>query len=323
MARRALIIGINRYESGDFFPELPCCVDDAKAMEQLLGSHWDGAPNYRCTRLSSDRDDVTEANVRAAVRQLVKEAGRDDDLLFYFSGHGMVVDEEGMLVTQDAQPNDAGFPMAELLKRANRSGAGSVLIILDCCHSGAAGTTGEVRDVDQATLAEGVTILSSSSAIGESRAGITNSLFTELVTAALEGGAADVRGHVSEASIYAYVSQALGPWQQRPLFKSYTRRLAPVRRCEPAVSDALLRSLPELFQGPDAPLRLDPGWEVTDESKDPAKVEKFNKLKLLRNGRLLDTEDNLDLYYVALKSKTVRLTRVGGLYWQLAREGMI
>lgn len=322
MTRRALLVGINRYES-DGFRDLACCVDDALGMEDLLGRHWDGSPNFQCTRLTSDRDEVTEATLRSALRDLTREADKGDDLLFYFSGHGMVVDEEGALVTQDALPDDIGFPMLELLRRANRSKAGSILIILDCCHSGEMGNTGDAQDINQATLSEGVTILSASSASEDSREGAVNSLFTELVMAALDGGAADVRGRVSAASIYAYVEQALGPWQQRPMYKSHARRLEPVRKCKPATPDPVLRRLPELFRGPDAPLQLDPSWEVTHETQDPAKVELFDLLKLLRNGRLLETEDERDLYYVALESKTVRLTPLGRLYWNLARKGNI
>jgi len=112
------------------------------------------------------------------------------------------------------------------------------------------------------------------------------------------------------------------PLQQRPLYKSYARCLAPLRKCKQTTPDEVLRSLPKLFRGPEAELRLDRSWEYT-EGNDPENVKKFNKLKLLRNGRLLDTEDGLDLYFVALNSKTVYLTELGRLYWRLAKKGFI
>lgn len=319
MSKRALLVGVNHYER---FEPLSCCVDDASQMEVLLQAHEDGSDNYLCTRLTTDRDEVTEATLRAALRTLTDGANGDDDLLFYFSGHGLVVDGEGTLVTQEAHPDDAGFPMSELLRRVNRCGAGSVMIILDCCHSGEMGNTGDAQNLNQATLSEGVTILSASSPKEASQEGLLNSLFTELVMAALDGGAADVRGHVSAASIYAYVEQALGPLQQRPMYKSYARSLAPLRLCEPTTPDDILRALPTLFRGPDAPIRLDPSWEYT-EGNDPENVKKFNLLKKLRNGRLLDTEDGDDLYYLAMKSKTARLNARGRLYWQMAKKGVI
>ena len=320
MAREALLVGVSRYES-DGFPDLFCCVNDARAMETMVGTHWNDERNFFCTRLTTDEGNVGEAELRSAVRKLMQDAQSDDDLLFYFSGHGTICDGDGYLVTQDAEPDNPGYPMAELLRRVNRCRARSVLIVLDSCHSGEMGNTGDAGDLHQATLSQGVTILSASSPTQESREGQEYSLFTELVLAALAGGAADVRGHVSAASIYGYVEQVLSPLQQRPMYKSHARQLEPVRKCEPAVPDGVLRNLPDLFaRGPDRPVQMDPTWEITETNHLPENVEKFNTFKMLRNGRLLTTEDNLDLYYVALGSKHVLLTPLGKLYWRLAKE---
>lgn len=319
MTRRALLVGINEHE---YFDNLSCCVDDASQMEELLASHEDGSENYHCSRLTSDRDSITEARLRGALRELTGNASKTDDLLFYFSGHGMIVDGEGALVTQDAKPNDVGLPMYELLRRVNRCGAGSVMIILDCCHSGEMGNTSNGGAINQTTLSEGVTILSASSPHQKSQEGLLNSLFTELVMAALSGGAADVRGHVSAASIYAYVEQALGSWQQRPMYKSFAPRLDPLRLCTPAVTDEDLRQLPQLFRGPNSKLTLDPSWEVTHESNTPENVARFELLKVFRDGRLLDRHGE-NLYDLALESGSVKLTPLGRLYWQLAKKGII
>jgi len=321
MAKRALLVGVDHYER---FDNLNCCVDDARQMAVLLSAHEDGSPNYACTTMlsTSRKLVVTEASLRAALRELTRESTNEDDLLFYFSGHGMVVDGEGALVTQDAIPDDVGFPMYELLRLVNRCQAGSVMVILDCCHSGEMGNTGDGRDINQTTLTEGVTILAASRPDETSQEGMFNSLFTGLVIDALKGGAADARGHVSAASIYGYVEQALGPWQQRPLYKSYAQCLAPMRLCKPTTPDETLRDLPKLFRRPDAKLKLDRSWEHS-EGNDPKNVAKFNQLKKLRNGRLLETEDNLDLYYVAMNSRHVYLTEQGRLYWQLAKKRFI
>src|SRR3546814_4263115 len=60
--------------------------------------------------------------------------------------------------------DDPGFPMRELIDRANgfaRDSRRNVLIILDCCYAGAAGSDDEVvGNLDnEARLQEGVTIL--------------------------------------------------------------------------------------------------------------------------------------------------------------------
>ena len=88
-------------------------------------------------------------------------------------------------------------------------------------------------------------------------------VFTELVCSALDGGAADILGNVSVASVYAYVDQALGAWDQRPLFKSHVSRMLSLRSAKPAIDVAILRRLPEWFARPDAELSLSPRHEHT------------------------------------------------------------
>jgi hypothetical protein len=107
------------------------------------------------------------------------------------------------------------------------------------------------------------------------------------------------------------------------MYKSHANRLSPVRRCSPDVPDDLLRELPQLFATADTPYRLDPSHEHTHAAADPARVAVFNKLKLLRNGRLVQTLHRDDLYYAALNSNPVTLTPIGKLYWRLARLGRI
>ena len=319
MSKRALVVGINSYDN---FKNLTCCVDDAKAMIEALSQNADGSRNYDCLGLTSDEMPVTEDALRSKVTELLADF-RGGDAIFYFSGHGLATDEGGYLVTKDAVDDDHGYPMAELLEKANESGVGSILLILDCCHSGSMGNTGGKPGQRQTTLSEGVTILAASTATQESQEGLELSLFTELVLSALNGGAANVRGAVSAAAVYGYVEQALGSWPQRPMYKSHARRLNPIRLCEASVPDKVLRELPVLFRAPYIKFKMDPSFEITSENSDPENVRKFDIFKLLRNGSLLTTEDGADLYYVALESKSVQLTPLGKFYWQLATNKRI
>ena len=151
MSKLALAVGINRYES-DAFEDLSCCEADAEAMYQLLSRHWGpgedgfGPRNYSAKLLSSSgKTRISTEELRQKITTLMQHAMGEGEVLFYFSGHGVANDEGGFLVTQDATPENPGFPMKELLEAANRSGNASVVIILDCCHSGQIGniTDGE------------------------------------------------------------------------------------------------------------------------------------------------------------------------------------
>jgi hypothetical protein len=327
MSKLAVLVGLDHYES-DAFESLSCCEADATAMSELLSHHWTGEPdskgplNYRARLLTSaGTTRITTDKLRKAVNQLMSHGMGDGEALFYFSGHGIANDQGGYLVTQDATPENPGYPMKELLDAANRSGYNSVVIILDCCHSGQIGNITDGKGFNTVSIGANVTILAGSGAVQKSAEDWEHSVFTKLMIEALEGGASDVRGEVSAAAVYAYIEQSLGPWDQRPVYKSYARKLGPIRRCQPAVSDKVLAQLPKLFKREDSIYPMDPGYEYTDAAAEEAKVAVFDQFKALRNARLLATIEQPDLYWTALRSGNVQLTPQGRLYWKRARRG--
>jgi len=323
MPRRALLVGIDQYDD-DHVANLTGCVADATAMHSLLQRHEDGSPNYDCRLLVSPGDDrVTRKLLRVQWNRLFGDFR--GDIIFYFSGHGVPLKSGGFLVTQEGDLDDPGLAMDELLTLANCSRADSVLLILDCCHSGHLGNPQQGAGTGhyQSHLREGLTILAASRPAEPAAELYGHGIFTRLVLGALSGGAADVRGLVSAASIYAYVEQALGPWDQRPMYKSHADRLPPVRHCLPAVSNALLRDLPVLFTLPDNLLQLDPSYEHSCSGSNFRNVNIFENFKKLRDARLLVTEGGEDLYYTALKNGRVRLTPLGQFYWRLAEAGRL
>lgn len=319
MERRALIVGVDEYHN---FRNLSGCVADAGAMKDILTRHYDGAVNYSCRLLTTKNGPVTRAGLREAWNTTFENF--DGEILFYFSGHGAPTEVGGHLVTQDATRQELGLPMDELLTLAINSKAREVLLMLDCCHAGAMGNAavlqGNGASSDRAILREGLTILAAS---GPSEAAIeTNGhgLFTWLVLNALGGGAADVRGQVSAASIYSYVEQALGPWDQRPLYKSYAKRLSPIRSCKPAVPDSLLRELPSLFPEVTYRYQLDPTYEASDASAIPEHTAIYQKFTVLRDARLLRTVGGNHLFFTVMGSGAVELTELGQLYWLQAKN---
>jgi len=324
MARRALLVGIDEY---DFGGNLTGCINDATAMRALLTRNYDGSPNYDCRLLTSAGSErITRGNLRHTWEQLFDNFS--DDILFYFSGHGTPTQIGGYLVTQDSDEHDPGLPMNELLQLANQSQAREVLLILDCCFSGSLGNPknlqGQSGIENQAQLREGVTILAASRPNEVSLEQIDgHGIFTWLVLNALSGGAADVRGRISTASIYAYVEQVLGPWDQRPLYKSHANQLTPVRLSKPAVQDALLRELPKFFPTELSRYQLDPTYEASDPTAVPEHVAIYDMFTQFRDAGLLRTVGGNHLYYTVMGSGAVELTEVGQLYWLLAKEGRI
>lgn len=316
--KRALLVGINDYER---VSKLAGCVADVRALKATLATHDDGSPNYSCETLTSGSDRVTRPILRKALEHLFDF---DRDVLFYFSGHGTPTKIGGYLVTQEGEPDDPGLRMNDIVELSAKSKARQIVLLFDCCFSGAAGNvTGGNSIENQAQLREGVTILAASGSNEVAMEVGGHGVFTSLVLGALRGGAADVRGNVSAASLYAYVEAALGAWQQRPVYKSHADRLDPLRRCKPPVPDELLRELPNLFPQEDYKFPLNSTFEHTVPTSIQENIAIFNKFKTLRNARLLFTSRDEDLYWACLNSTTVELTPLGQFYRRLASEHLL
>jgi hypothetical protein len=315
--RRALCVGIDDYPGAP----LQGCVNDATAMERLLSRDEDGSLNFDTMLLTSDDESVTRSCLRERIRSLFADPA--DVALLYFSGHGTENDLGGYLVTTDADAYDEGVWLTEVLTYANRARhVAEIVIIVDSCHSGSLGAV-PPADNTHASLREGLSILTASRASQVSMEEGENGVFTALVCAALAGGAADILGHVTVAGVYAYVDQALGAWDQRPLFKSHVSRMLSLRTAKPAIDIAILRRLPAWFATPDAEFALSPRHEPTAKPKDGGAEDTFRCLQRCNRVKLVEAVDEEDMYYAAINSTGCRLTALGRFYWKLAGDGRI
>jgi hypothetical protein len=315
--RRALLVGINHYESAP----LTGCIGDARAMERLLRRHDDGRVNFDTQLLTSDREAVTRGRLREGVERLFADPA--EVALLYFSGHGTENDLGGYLVTSDATRYDEGVSLGDVLTLANRAThITEVAIIVDSCHSGWLGTV-PAGDNMRATLREGLSILTASRSSQASLEHEDRGVFTQLVCAALDGGAADILGNVSVASVYAYVDQAFGAWDQRPLFKSHVSRMLSLRSAQPAIDVAIVRRLPEWFADADAEYPLSPRHEHTAEPHDPDAENTFRCLQRCNRVKLVEPVGEEDMYFAAIHGTGCRLTALGRFYWRLADAGRI
>jgi len=311
--RRALIVGIDDYPGAP----LSGCVNDANAMAAILETHGTGSPNFQVLLMTSPSEEVTRPTLREAIEKLF--ATDCDIALLYFSGHGFVRSADGYIVTKDAAKYDEGIAMTEILKMANTSPVKNKVIILDCCYSGNMGTP-NIEDGGVAQLSEGLTVLTASrgSEVAVERGG--GGVFTDLVVAALQGGAADIRGFITPGSIYAYVDQALGAWDQRPIFRTNVTQFTSLREVYPQVPLETLRKLTIYFPNPQDEHKLDPSYEYTEEGHDPSHARIFKELQQMEGVGLVVPVGEEHMYYAAVNSTACRLTALGAQYWRLANE---
>lgn len=321
--RKALVVGINYYARG---PRLYGCVQDANSVAAALRTHGDGSPNFNVKLLtaSSEDDAVSKKTLKEDIEELFAD-NNDDAALFYFAGHGAANKVQGYLCTSDSQEDD-GVELSFLTDQANRSRASSKLIILDSCHSGAAGTFTD-RNIP---LEDGMTILTAATKKQYATEEDDRGTFTSLFIDALEGSACNLVGEISPGSIYAHIDKSLGPWKQRPVFRTNVRKFISVRRVQPPIDRSDLSRICEFFPERGSRYRLDPTYEPELAGRPPEApppneehVRIFAILQKYNRVNLVVPEDAPHMWHAAIESKSCRLTAQGEYYRQLIKEALI
>lgn len=217
--------------------------------------------------------------------------------------------------------------MEDLLNIANQSQIDQITMILDCCYSGKLGETSALQ-LGYSSLREGISVIAASGSDERAFEKLGSGVFTFLLCAALSGGASDLLGNITSASVYSHIDQALTAWQHQPLFKASLSRLTPLRTVTPPLPPAILRKLAVYFPSPEAIYPLDPSYEPDTKykppgvEKHPANEEIFSHLQKFRDAHLLVPEGE-DLFWAAIRKAGCRLTLLGQQYWKLAKEGRI
>lgn len=316
--RKALIVGIDYYHN---IKSLKGCVNDAYSVKSVLERHSDGTINFGTNLLvaSSANSLITRKYLKDKVIELFKD--NSDIAFFYFSGHGCLESTGGYLITSDCNEGDEGLSMNELLLIANNSPARNRVIVIDCCHSGQMGTP-EIEE-NKAILKEGMTILTASSAdqyaIEKNGVGV----FTSLMVDALNGSAANLVGDITPGSVYAHIDQSLGPWEQRPVFKTNVKNFTTLRKVQPSISLEDLKMITSLFIDPSEEFQLNPSYELDSGNPNEDNVKKFRILQKYNRVNLVIPVGEEHMYYAAMNSKSCKLTVLGIHYWNLVKNERI
>ncbi|MGC4792908.1 caspase family protein [Micromonospora saelicesensis] len=326
-----MIVGIDYYTH---IGSLSGCVNDAHSVKAVLERHSDGTLNFAAPQVltaTSPAKSVLKRDLKDAVRQLF--ADDVEIALLYFAGHGYIEDTGGFLCASDCETGDDGVALSEIMTIANASRAKNKVIILDSCHSGIAGNSALTRGL--AEISDGVTILTASTAdqyaleVPGGGAGVFTSLFVD----ALSGAAANLVGEITPGSVYAHIDQSLGPWAQRPVFKTNVKTFVSLRKSEPPIILGDLQALTRHFPAPDHNFCLDPSFEpersadqLEDPSippPDPLNTAIFKILQGYVRVNLVRPVGAPHMWHAAMQSKSCELTVLGQHYWNLVNKGLI
>jgi hypothetical protein len=219
MSRRlALIIGNSAYRDGTLARLLTPDIDVGALAEILLDSDVGAFDDAKVLV------NMISATVRRAIANFFIQKSREDLLLLYFSGHG-VLDDRGRLhlAVKDTDYNllrGTAVPASFITDEMDDSRSQRQVLILDCYHSGAfaRGTKGlPGLSVGTASAFEGTgfgrVVLTATDAtqyawegdriVGEAE----SSLFTHYMVQGLQSGEADINGdgQITIDELYDYV----------------------------------------------------------------------------------------------------------------------
>lgn len=320
MLKRSLLVGINNYER---YRPLRGCVNDATALRPLLAVNAtaDAELNFDC-QLAAPEGGLTRDRLLRHVDRLFADG--PDCALLYFAGHGEPVRGDVALVTSDGVPGiTPGVKFQEILERINESKIAEVIVILDCCFSGGAGKVPLFGD--NAHLRPGLSILTASrdDQVSVEDNQTRRGLFSTYLEAALEEGAADLLGNITLSGVYAYISEVLGAWDQRPTFKANIDRLHNLRKVKPAIPRPVLREITAWFPNATDELPLNPSYEPTADPQHDEHQRIFGKLQRLRAVHVVEPVGEEHLYFAAMNYKSCRLTELGRHYHQLVKAGRV
>ena len=271
MARKlALIIGNSEYEDAAL-ARLAAPDVDVRALAEVLSTPGIGAFDEVVPLLNEGL-----ATVRRAIARFFDAKHRDDLLFFYFSGHG-VRDERGHLYlavrdTERAILAGTAIEASYVTTRMDRSASKRMVLVLDCCHSGAFGYGAKAAQgatVGTATAFEGTgrgrVVLTATDSTqyaweGDQVLGeVENSLFTHYMIEGLRTGAADrdEDGLITIDELYDYVyehvlndtpKQTPGKWafgQQGDIVIAHNAA-ASRTKLPPEIEEAVRNTLPSV-----------------------------------------------------------------------------
>jgi molecular chaperone DnaK len=223
MAKRALIIANSQYDD-ERFAALPAATADAAALAGVLSDPAIGEFTV---------EQVVDAGQRAAMRALqlfFSSAKAEDLLVLHLSLHGWKdLRNRLYFVARDTERDllEATAISAEFVsERMSQSKSGRIVLLLDCCYSGAF-TAGMLRrsaespqvDIAEPFAGKGRMVVTASTSLqfaheGEadvrlSRTQAQPSLFTAAVVQGLRDGSADLDrdGLISVGELYDYVHE--------------------------------------------------------------------------------------------------------------------
>lgn len=222
--RVAVCVGVSDYP--DPRDRLGFCAADAEAVAAALSRD-----EFQFDAIPLLDEAATMENIEGLFRLAYDDSENLETLLIFFAGHGVSTTFDTYLVTHDWRPMREGVPLSSLAHYADRFSARGVniVILLDCCHSGAAvPTTLEATPINASALegafpgkASARIVIAGCRASEEAleTTDLRHGVFTAALLRALAGEAADYEGNVTLPEVFRSIAGGLRERQQVPVMR--------------------------------------------------------------------------------------------------------
>lgn len=203
MAQRTYIViaGVNDYID-PAVNDLRCCEADADSYYALMSKKKDAVVHIFKGR------NATKSNILSALQSVCRQAGSNDAVVFFFSGHGY---PGGFCpVDMTGRSKNSGLSYAEMQTAFKQCKAKRKMVFADACFSGGL-RKDKSTAANEARNGEVMFFLSSrTNEMSQEVAGGKNGQFTRFLVRGLGGGADSNRDRVITAKeIYDFVHKAV------------------------------------------------------------------------------------------------------------------
>jgi uncharacterized protein YjbI with pentapeptide repeats len=314
--RKALIIGISKYDHNNKFQDLEFCENDANEVYNILKDQGYDIPANAMLVGREEWSKMRDEIIKFFTDRTLKP---EDTLFFYFSGRGYLDRNTGRTYlstseTHPERPQSRGIPFDELTTYLNLSCSERIIAVLDCCYSGALevhsegkeaedeymkaekgeeiaslANTNMARTVERLIKSEQGKCVLASSLEEQSAFGMKDqpySLFTYFLIQGLKGAngeSVDINGYVT--------TELLGSYVNKKILELDTIKQKPIRKID-TTSQIILAYYPDLAnrQQQQQASQKDYLLQLLKEGK----IDEFNEFRRKNNYSRLDFY-NVDL----------------------------
>lgn len=223
-SKKALVVGIDKYKTHP----LRNCVNDARELASMISM-----PEFGFTVQSLIDENATRRNLITGLTSLFGD--KPQFALFYFAGHGRTTDLGTFILSVDTDDVEIGIDLEWIRRLVQRTDIedSSVLIILDCCHSGSANVrgipAGFARNISRSDIESifsgigtGKVLLAACKPdeLAYEEPSLQHGVFTYFLLDGLLGDAANEEGEITVLRLFDYISSRFNTRTgQSPVFK--------------------------------------------------------------------------------------------------------